>query len=327
MNGSESFSCIIPTLADDYNEVSGYLYSLFDMTGINRLIFIGPESLGKAVYDDAKVKGMEDKVRFINENDIIPFDSVKRSYETRMQEIAKINGNPEKVSRVGWYYQQFLKMAYSRSCPDEYYLCWDADTIPLRRIEMFHSSGKPYLDIKPEYRASYFETIKNLFGYGKVIRESFISEHMLFDKKLMIELMDEIMSRPLEGSTFYEKIFSALDHPLNGFSEFETYGTWIAKKYPDKYRLRHWKSLRNTGFMINRKDVSQDDLDWLATGFDAASFERYQEVYPHLNELFLNRHYREKLTADVFYKELLEMGLFGEYKDGGIVNEGYLAPI
>ena len=71
--------------------------------------------------------------------------------------------------------------------------------------------------------------------------------------------------------------------------------------------------------MINRNDLTDDDIRWLATGFYAVSFERYQETEPLLNTLFKNPAYRRKLTADVFYTTLLKEGLFGEYQNGGII--------
>ncbi len=40
--------------------------------------------------------------------------------------------------RAGWYFQQFLKMAFARSrYADGYYLIWDADTIPTSDIGFF----------------------------------------------------------------------------------------------------------------------------------------------------------------------------------------------
>ena len=322
-----SFPCIIPTLPKDYKETGDHLYDLFEMLSISKLIFIGPKELEELVKKDASNLNKLDRIEFINENDILPFDVIKSAYENRLSEIALKTGQPERISRTGWYYQQFIKMEYHKLCEGDYYLCWDADTIPLKHIEMFHSSGQPYLDIKTEHINSYFDTLKNLFGYGKVIKESFISEHMLFNKSFMSEMINDILKTDMKGNTFYEKIFSAVEQPFNGFSEFETYGSWIAHKHPDKYKLRHWKSLRNTNFMIDRKDLNEDDIKWLATGFDAASFERYQEVEPELSALFRNPYYREKISADIFYNELLTAGLFGEYQHGGILKDGNIYPV
>ena len=327
MNYNNKFPCIIPTLPKDYLETKQHLYLLFDMLPVNRLIFIGSEKLNALVNEDAEYFDLKGKVEFVNENDLIPFDNVKQAYNDRLEELEIRFGRLEKKSRAGWYYQQFLKMEYCNHCNEEYYLCWDADTIPLHYVEMFDPQGIPYLDIKPEYVPSYFATLNNLLGFGKAIEQSFISEHMLFKKSLMHQMIEEIMSAALPGNSFYEKIFLAIDQPFKGFSEFETYGTWIANKHTDEYRLRFWKSIRNTNFMINRNELTKEDLKWLATGFDAASFERYQETYPMLTELFRNPRYREKLTADIFYKELLEAGVFGDYQDGGLKVEECILPI
>ncbi len=323
---NRKFSCIIPTLASDYRDTNAHLFMMFDKLPISRLIFIGPNELGKEVMNDATEHDMTDRIEYINENDILSFDAVKQSYYIRLNEIDAQYGKPEKIARTGWYYQQFLKLEFYKICPDEYYLCWDADTIPLKNIEMLNPSGTPYFDIRSEHVNSYFDTIKNLFGFDKAIKQSFVSEHMLFSKYLVEEMLEDILSSSLKGNTFYEKIFSAIRQPFQGFSEFETYGSWVAQKHPLAYRLRDWKSIRNTSFLINRNDLTDDDLNWLATGFDAASFERYQQTQPELTELFRNPRYRSRLTADIFYKELLETGIFGEYRDGGLLDGDNLYP-
>ena len=321
------YPCIIPTLPEDYIEVREYLYKILDMLPVSRIVFIGNNELNKIVSDDAIRLEKKEEVEFVNENDLLSFEAVKESYLRRLEEIELILGKPEKTSRVGWYYQQFLKMEYSHHCNEEYYLCWDADTIPLHPINMFNENGVPFLDIKPEYNPSYFETLKNLFGFEKVIEQSFISEHMLIKKSIMNELLDEIIKLDLNGIRFYDKIFSAINKPYNGFSEFETYGTYVAYRHTSDYRLRQWKSMRNTGFMINRIDLTEDDIDWLATGFDAASFERYHETYPVLTKLFRNPEYRKKIRSDIFYNDLLEEGVFGNYKNGGLVVDNMICPV
>lgn len=320
------FPCIIPTLPGDYRETKKHLYMILDMLSVSKLIFIGSSELEILVTEDAQYREIQDKVYFINENELLPFGDVETAYAKRLEELKERFGDTKNASRPGWYYQQFLKMEYSRLCDEDYYLCWDADTIPLRPIEMFNSQGIPYLDTKPEFSPPYFDTLNNLLGLSKVIERSFISEHMLFKKTLMLELLEEIMKASLKGNTFFEKILNAVNNPHNGFSEFETYGTWVASRHSEEYRLREWKSIRNTNFMINRNDLTDDDLKWLATGFDAASFERYQETYAMLTDLFRNPRYREKLSADLFYKELLEAGVFGDYQNGCLKKDDCFLP-
>jgi hypothetical protein len=40
-------------------------------------------------------------------------------------------------NRSGWYFQQFLKIAYATKSRTQYYLIWDSDTIPLTYINFF----------------------------------------------------------------------------------------------------------------------------------------------------------------------------------------------
>jgi hypothetical protein len=44
-------------------------------------------------------------------------------------------------NRGGWYFQQFLKMAYAMKSKTKYYLIWDSDTIPLNHINFFENIG------------------------------------------------------------------------------------------------------------------------------------------------------------------------------------------
>ena len=323
---NNTFDCIIPTLTKDYVETHDYLFDLFDMFAINKIVVLGPEKLRNIVEEDARSHNFPDRLVFINGNDLIPFDNVQNAYDRRMAELISSGIAQDDASSAGWYYQQFLKIAYYKICETDYYLSWDADTIPLRKTDMFNESGQPYLDIKSEYIPSYFPTIKNLFGFGKLIEKSFISGHMLFKKTLIQEMINDIMSSGYSGDSFYEKIFNAIDILNHGFSEFETYGTWIAAKHPGIYKLRNNNSLRNASLIINRNDLTKDDIAWLATGFDAANFERYQDPYPELTELFRSPKYRSKMTADIFYQTLLESGFFGEYKNGGIIIGDTICP-
>lgn len=116
--------------------------------------------------------------------------------------------------RTGWYLQQFLKMGYARVCDDEYYLSWDADTMPLKDIAMFSAESRPIFDLKEEFHPPYFETLSRLFHSAVVkrVEKSFISEHMLFSTAIMKELLDEIEADDtLKGDRFFEKIICAID--------------------------------------------------------------------------------------------------------------------
>ena len=180
--------------------------------------------------------------------------------------------------RTGWYYQQFLKCAYAYICKNEYYMVWDADLIVLKEIDYFDSNDVPYFDVKTEYHKPYFSTINRLFN-GRVSRNnvfSFISEHMLMNKKFMIEMLDEICSNStLKGNTFFEKIIDsvrAVDIPNSGFSEFETYGNYIQSIHPGAYITRNCNSFRE-GEIFFGNIPSNEELKWASGSFDYICLE------------------------------------------------------
>ena len=321
----KKFACVIPTVADDYGRTKIHYLSFFRLLPVNRLIFIGPAELKVEIKKDIENGFYKDnKIDHIEENDLVEFSQIKKIYEELRAET-----NQKNPSSVNWYYQQFLKMAYSERCSDDYYLCWDSDTIPVRKIEMFSQDGTPYLDYKTEFQNSYFKTIERLFGFGKVIEKSFISEHMLFNKILMREMIGDIEKSNNRGKNCWEKIIYSMgaDNLACGFSEFETYGSWVAMNHTSEYKLRSWNSFRNLSFFIDIKDLTREDIEYLAADYHAVTFEKYQKTEPYFTELFRDKRYREKLSPKQFYTAILETGVMGEYSDGVIKYDGIEAPV
>jgi hypothetical protein len=184
------------------------------------------------------------------------------------------------LSRAGWYFQQFLKMAFALSeyCDTNYYLSWDSDTIPLRKINFFDEKGIPYFTMKTEHHDPYFVAIERLLRITKTNSRSYIAENMMFNKSIMIDLINTIQSNShLTGKTWFEKIIYALEpesvSPM-GFSEFETYGNYCMTYYPYHYIERTLPSLR-AGGLIQGRFVSDRILTHLSFDQATASFEIY----------------------------------------------------
>lgn len=216
-------------------------------------------------FDDLK-----DEITVLDENQIIQgvtFDTING--------IIKKTSIPEK--RTGWYFQQLLKMFWSFHplCSD-FYTVWDADTFPLKHIELFSKENKPYMHTKTEYHVAYFETLEKLLNMKKEVDFSFISEKMTFSKKIMQELLNEISKANVQGNSAIEKIIFAASMSSNelGFSEFETYGTYVHYKYPDFYQIQNIKSYRNAARYVG-PNPNKCDLALLSRFFDTASFEKW----------------------------------------------------
>lgn len=323
---SDKVQVIIPTILKDYNRMKHLVpKNVFAHLPAAELIFIGNSELCESVDHDKASLFSGLSVKTVNEDELVSRQPVIDCVKTRVEQI-----DPELIDRVrpGWYYQQFLKMAFSGVCEDEYYVSWDMDTVPLRPLSFFDADKKPCFDMKSEYNPGYFKTIENLLGIKKNVDGSFISEHMVFKKSYMKELMDVIEDSDIKGNTYWEKIISAIDddYIALGFSEFETYGTYVTEKHADTYSPRRFASFRRGSWFVNESDLSDEDMAWLGCDYDAITFENAAQI-PDMVSLFRNPKYRNNMSAKKFYETILESGYFGEYRDGKIHAGDWYAPV
>ena len=260
------YDVVIVALEEDLHIIEKFIDIFAMYLPMKRLVIIG----------NSKVKEHIKNIRYqelcyIDEESLVSCEKIRNIISKRTQ------NNINAVNRSGWYLQQFLKMKYATICQDDYYLLWDCDTIPLKKVTMF--SDKPIFDIKEEYHKAYFDTIgKILPGYEKKIPKSFISEHMLIHSKSMNKLIANIEANTeIEGQSFDEKILNAISKdilPFSGFSEFETYGTYMLTNYSNFYNCREWKSLREGAEYFDIKKITMKDFLWLSKDYDAITFEK-----------------------------------------------------
>lgn len=238
-----------------------------------KIIIVGSASL-KQNFE--KMSG----VCFMDEDEMLEglsFQTVRQAIKSR---------NLHAVKRTGWYFQQFLKLGYARVCDEEEYLVWDADTIPLKRLTMSREDGRIFFDVKTEYYLPYFKTIQALLPDLKIRKTgfSFISEHMLLKKEIVLSLLKKIEDNDhIPGQTYWEKIINAIKRselPKSGFSEFETYGQFVMNCYKDEYLIRRVPALRNGELYLN-KAFTEADLKWAAKSFDIISFEEKGKLYKY----------------------------------------------
>jgi len=306
---TKDYDALIVVTPKDYKRVERLYDRLFQWLPVRRIIFIGSDEVGEYV----KASGYGDQIGFINENDLLPFDAVNK---VMADALSGVLDGPVPRGVTGWYYQQFLKMKYAQVCEDEYYMVWDGDTIPCGPFSMFkEGTDIPFLDMKSEYHEPYFETLTKLLpGMYRCVEKSFIAEHMLMNCEIMKELIRTIEgNEAIKGKEFWEKAIYAVDPeklPSNSFSEFETYGTYVALKHPMAYRLRPWHSFRYGGEFFEQDEIDDIDLAWLKRDFFAISFEKMHSVREDHRNLFSNKEYQAKLSA----RQMLEIAQeeFGE---------------
>lgn len=264
-----------------------------------KVVIIGKRSLKKQLDEKSP------KVCFIDEDSLyegMTFSSVRSL-------IAKITDNDEAaINRSGWYFQQFLKMAYCMKCENANYLVWDSDTVPVHEISMVNRvTGAYYFDIKTEFHKEYFDTMSKLIPkLRKTTDFSYISEHMIFDVNIMKELIEQIMlNADIQGTAFWEKILYAIEPAVirgSGFSEFETYGTYVNVFYNSRYENRVWKSLREgTIFFGEKGELSDTQLRMLSSEYDAVSFEKHN-LHIKLSKIMNNQLFQNMFMIKLFQK-------------------------
>lgn len=204
--------------------------------------------------------------KLLNEEEVLNgFSYNKLLNYTKQRNIQFVNG---------WYYQQFLKLGFALSpYAEEYYLSWDADTIPLREINFFESDH-PVFTMKKEFHRAYFDTIRNILHIEKIEKESFVAEHMLFKRSIIKELIGRIENSNIQGENWIQKIINSLDltHSPLAFSEFETYGTYCMNYYPNLYKKRYLNTFRSGG-LISGRFITDKKLNVISFDTDTISLE------------------------------------------------------
>lgn len=187
--------------------------------------------------------------------------------------------------RFGWYYQQFLKIGFAQSqYAKDFYLIWDSDTIPLNKLS-FMEQGKMVFTPKTEFHKAYFETMRTLIDLDKEVPYSFIAEHMIVSVPIMQELIETMQASAVEGNSWPAKVINAtpINDP-NGFSEFETYGTYCHHHFPEKIMPKELRTFRGGGGFYSR-GISKRALRKLSMKYDTISLESWDTPLKYKHRL------------------------------------------
>jgi hypothetical protein len=144
------------------------------------------------------------------------------------------------IKRRGWYIQQFIKL-FQQVTSDEY-LVVDADVYFNRKVEVIKDGIPVFLLGKEQYHKPYFMYTDMMFGFDRVYPYSFINEVMYF-KREYIEHM--VASKEMKTSDFIKdsiNIINFINHPTSSFSEYETYGNYVTKYFPNAYTYQYIKT-------------------------------------------------------------------------------------
>jgi hypothetical protein len=252
----EQFEAVLVVAGEDLNKLNIVCNNLLKNSTPSKISIITNDvEKAKAIINNQL------KIEIIDEKSILkPFNLDKLSdYD--------ITGFPK---RYFWYYQQFLKMAYSYYCENQYYLIWDADTVLTRNISFFEENIPIYTQGKEPLHPEYKNTFINLFSKPYLSSHSFIAQHMIIDK----DIMQEIIKKLGGINSFQDTIINSLcGKTQSQFSEYETYFNYIlALNKPHLILNRNWfrYGAALVGFNPKDKDISK-----LSKYYDYVAFEKF----------------------------------------------------
>lgn len=207
-------------------------------------------------------------VRFIDEDKLISGLTFKNVSSYLLERGAEVN-------RAGWYFQQFIKLGLSKlDYISDDYLIWDADCLILNKMEF--NSNKTIFAISDEYNKPYFDTIETIWGIQRQVDFSFISEHMMFKKFIVNEMLGHIS----KNNEWWRLILDSIDIiNLNnsGFSEYESYGNYLTSKKIVPFSYYEYKTIRYAKSIVGL-NPNKLDLFILGLFFDYVSFEERDKM-------------------------------------------------
>ncbi|MBP7710295.1 MAG: hypothetical protein KA100_04415 [Rickettsiales bacterium] len=169
-------------------------------------------------------------------------------YPFSYKEISDILGG----QRVGWHYQQLLKLYASFAIPDisENILILDADTVFYRKVEFFSAAGLPLYNLSKDkdldqsdfQQTTFKHIVKILPEIGQHFPSKFkdvsgVCHHMLFQRHVLKDLMQRVENADFNGGKFYE-VFLKNRESACGVAEYNLYFYFLVSCYPHAYEIR-----------------------------------------------------------------------------------------
>ena len=182
----------------------------------------------------------------------------------------KIFGEISRNFPGGWVVQQLVKFAACLNSASSASLIVDADTVLLSPKTWLAEGGTQLLQVAHEYENRYLGHIRDFFSLEKSLLLSFVTHHSLFQKDV-VELMF-----PHGKDSLFEWWTGSTDKDQTFLSEFETYGSFLYERYPERVALGSWSNLLSPYFAkfeneLEKKERKPSEIleDYCSVSFHA----------------------------------------------------------
>lgn len=144
--------------------------------------------------------------------------------------------------RPDWIRQQYMKLFQDITL--DLYLVIDADIIINKPIEIFTNNKPNFLLGGGMKYNSFTNYCKLLFDFSGVYEKSFVNEIMLFDRRIVNEMISSKFKTQEDFIIESNKIIN----PTCLISEYELYGNYIYSSHRDSYNYKMTSTLRFNKF-------------------------------------------------------------------------------
>lgn len=225
-----------------------------NIKNVNRIIVISEDQLTKSCewFPESRYPFTKREVAYCL------FDGNKQKAERYI-------ANPE--NRLGWLYQQLLKLYAPFVIPDisSNVLVVDADVIFLKPVEYQTEEGWPLLTAGKEYHKPYFEHAKRLLPDLTRVYDSIsgITHHMLFQRAVLEDLFSRVEEK--HNKAFWKAFISCVSQDeiySSGASEYEIYFNFLVSR-TDNFVIRNLK-WKNEPYLKDMKRYIEKDYDYVA---------------------------------------------------------------
>jgi hypothetical protein len=190
----------------------------------------------------------------------------------------------ECAARRGWYLQQFIKLsalerASEKASDEDLLLIWDADTVPLKKLNFVSPQGQILHYRADEHHRPYFDNLAKLLSLDKQVPYSFIAQCLAIKGAWVKEFLGYLEQQ--HNQPWQEAILQSIDfREMSGFSEYEALGSYMKAFHGDEICANPtpWQRYGN-GMIGNVGNLKSKPLRFILKGYDYVSFERWDA--PH----------------------------------------------
>jgi hypothetical protein len=111
--------------------------------------------------------------------------------------------------RPNWIYQMLLKIFQDVTINDNF-LVIESDCVILKDLKFFNEDKTIFYLGRDHYHQQYYNFNQKLLGIGREYNHSFISEFMMYDKKVVKELLNKTNCNTVKD--FLELVYSYVDN-------------------------------------------------------------------------------------------------------------------